>query len=128
VLVMRPDHPSLVFKRVIGLPGESVEIHDNQVIVNRRALPMKILPSADFSWVPESHKMGSTVHDEDGHWAAFTPGQYRDVAAIHLTTDEYYLLGDNRDISLDCRAWGPLKEKAIVGKVIVIMRTGPRRK
>jgi signal peptidase I len=102
-------------------------MRDNCTIVDGTALPLKAL-AADFSWVPEEHKMGSTVFDEDGHWAAFTPGagQYRNLAAVHLASDEYFLLGDNRDNSLDCRAWGPLKEQAILGKVILTLPRGPR--
>jgi hypothetical protein len=51
----------LFFERAIGLPGENVEIHENQVMINRRALPVKILPKADFSWVPQLHKMGTAL-------------------------------------------------------------------
>jgi signal peptidase I len=130
VQVLRPDRPLVTFKRVIGLPGETIEIHDNRVLIDGRTLPVKALPRGDFAWVPESHSMGSTVYDEDGHWAAFTPGagQYRDLTAVRLNSDEYFLLGDNRDISLDCRTWGPLKENALFGKVIFALPTGPRKK
>lgn len=48
-------------------------MRDNRVLIDGRALPLKAL-AADLSWVPERHKMGNTVFDEDGHWAAFTPG------------------------------------------------------
>jgi signal peptidase I len=127
VQVQRPDRPLRVFKRVIGRPGETIEIRDNRVVIDGRALPLKTFPRAEFTWVPESHMMGSDVHDENGHWAAFTPGAgpNRDLAAVRLRGDEYFLLGDNRDVSLDCRAWGPLKENAIFGKVVFAVPTGP---
>ena len=130
VLVRRPDQQGVVFKRVIGLPQETVEITDNRVIINGRPLSLKALPQADFSWVPPSHRLGNTVYDEDGHWIAFTPGagEHKDLASIQLRSDEYFLLGDNRDPSLDCRVWGPLKEDAILGKVVLILHTGARNK
>jgi signal peptidase I len=127
VLVQRPDSPAKAFKRVIGLPGEVVEMRDNRVIVDGSALPLTAL-RADFSWVPSTHRMASTVYNEDGHWVAFsTTGVYkRDLAPLRLKGGEYFLLGDNRDVSLDCRVWGPLKEGAIYGKVILTLPTGPR--
>jgi signal peptidase I len=126
VQVQRPDSPAKAFKRVIGLPGEVIEMRDNRVIVNGHVLPAVLL-QADFSWVPSTHRMASTVYDEDGHWAAFSAAGYkRDFAPVLLKSDEYFLLGDNRDASLDCRVWGPLKEPAIGGKVILTLPTGPR--
>jgi len=65
-------------------------------LIDGRRIPVKALPRGDFAWVPESHSMGSTVYD-----------------------------GDNRDISLDCRMWGPLKEDALFGKVIFALPTVP---
>lgn len=130
VQILRPDRPLLVFKRVIGLPGEVIEIRENQVAVNGQPISLRPLPKSDFSWVPESHHLGSTVYEEDQHWVAFTPGagEFRSYGPVHLAADEFFLLGDNRDNSLDCRVWGPLKEDAIRGKVILTIATGPRLK
>ena len=130
VQVMRPDRPGLVFKRVIGLPSETVEIRSNQVIIDDRPVEQKQLRSADFAWVSERHRMGSAVYNEAGHWAAFTPGGglWPNMASVRLKSDEYFLIGDNRDVSLDCRVWGPLKEGSIYGKVVMTLATGPRKK
>ena len=131
VLVQRPDNPARAFKRVIGLPGETIEMRDNRILIDGRMLPLTPLPRADFSWVPaERHKMGSTVFNEDGHWVAFTPGAGadRDMAPLRLAPGQYFLLGDNRDNSLDCRVWGPVREAAIFGKTIWRRPTGPRLK
>jgi signal peptidase I len=128
VLVLRPDQPFHVFKRVIALPGETIEMRDNRIIIEGRPLRLKALSEPDFSYVPASHQMGKAVYDEDGHWAAFTPGagKQRNLAPVRLKRDEYFLLGDNRDSSLDCRAWGPLKGDAILGKMVLALPTGPR--
>ena len=130
VLMQSPDLPIRIFKRVIGLPEETIEIRDNHIIIDGRPLPLTALSTPDFSWVPASHNMGNAVYDEDGHWVAFTPGagEHRNVASVRLRSDEYFLLGDNRDPSLDCRVWGPLKEDVVLGKVILTLRTGPRNR
>ncbi|MBM3762975.1 MAG: signal peptidase I [Acidobacteria bacterium] len=78
VLLQLRNHQRLkspFFKRIIGLPGEIVEVRENQVILNGRKLPHKALNAADFAWVPRNHPIGSEVHDEDGYWITFTPGE-----------------------------------------------------
>jgi signal peptidase I len=114
-----PDRPFFGPKRVIGIPGDTVEMVDSRVIVNGRTLPMHELKRASFNWIAPDNHIGSVVAEEDGHLIAFTPGlAYNSHAPVHLATDEYFLLGDNRDISADCRIWGPVHPDRFMGKVI----------
>ncbi len=78
-------------KRVIGLPGETVELHDGRVLVNHKEI------SGDFQ--PERS------HDE--------------YAARVVPAGEYFVLGDNRPFSNDSRAFGFIKREAIRGKIRV---------
>ena len=59
---------SLGIKRVMGVPGETIELKENRVIVNGQAVPVKTLNRADFAWVPAVNPIGSSVGSEDGHW------------------------------------------------------------
>jgi len=124
VQLLLPDRPARGFKRVIGLPGETVELKENRVFLNGRALPLQLLSRADFDWVTTINHIGSAVANEDGHWISFTPGQspYRNYAPIRLGPRQYFLIGDNRDDSADSRIWGPVSEDRILGKVIVTLR------
>ncbi len=81
-------------KRVIGLPGETVEVKDNTIFVNGKPLPEEYIPE-DFRTDP----------------GAFTTGR-----AITLTQSEYFVVGDNRQYSSDSRAWGPIELSDIVGR------------
>jgi signal peptidase I len=97
IIVFRyPKDPSQYFiKRVVALPGEKVEIKDNQVYIyqdSRKAL------------LDESVYLDSSVKIAGNKvWT--------------LGPDEYYVLGDNREYSLDSRSFGPVSREMIVGKV-----------
>jgi signal peptidase I len=128
VQLLLPDRPSLGFKRVLGLPGERVEMKENRVCIDGRAVPLQPLSRVAFDWVAAINRIGSTVANEDGHWISFTPGKsrYRDYPAIQLGPHQYFLIGDNRDESADSRIWGPVSEDRILGKTILTFRTQRR--
>jgi signal peptidase I len=79
-----------LIKRVIGLPGETVEIRYDKVWINGVLL--------DPAWGSECKPC------EAGVWL--------------LGPHEYFFLGDHREVSRDSRAFGPVSQEALVGKVI----------
>jgi signal peptidase I len=94
VIVFRfPEDPSKDFvKRVIGLPGEAVELRNGTVYVDGVALEEPYLTERDNA------NEGPTLVQEK----------------------EYYVLGDNRRSSRDSRAWGGVPEENLLGKVWVV--------
>lgn len=100
VVVRSPNDRSQYFiKRIIGLPGETVEIKDGQVIIYNDRYPAGVE-------LDESEYLASTIKT-----------QGRDV--VKLENDQCYLLGDNRTSSLDSRLFGPLRLSDIVGRAWV---------
>ncbi len=92
-----PNDPSTLFiKRIIGLPGETVEIRDGKVIIYNLQLPEgKIL--------------------EEPYIKEETQGNIK----ISLKKNEYFVLGDNRSHSSDSRSWGPVSRENIIGRAWV---------
>ena len=82
-------------KRVIGEPGDRVEIRDGRIFVNGTLVEEGYLPPVQT--------------------ACF--GQYCEV---RLGADEYYVLGDNRPNSSDSRYWGPVSGDKIIGRAWLI--------
>jgi signal peptidase I len=81
-------------KRVLGLPGDSIEVKDNHIYVNGTPLDEPYIP-ANFQTLAGKYTAGKTVI---------------------LGPDEYFVCGDNRPYSSDSRAWGPIKKRDIVGR------------
>lgn len=94
VIVFHPPFDEKVYyiKRLIGLPGELVEVRNGYVYINGEKL--------NESYLKEN---------------IYTPGE----AKYYLGKDEYFVLGDNREQSFDSRKWGPVPKSRIIGKVLL---------
>jgi signal peptidase I len=110
VLVFKyPEEPSRDFiKRVIGLPGETVELKDKKVYINGTALDE---PYVHFLSAPSGP---SELHE-------VTSFDVRErYGPVTVPPDHYFMMGDNRDNSQDSRYWGFLPRENIKGKSLVI--------
>jgi signal peptidase I len=93
-------------KRVIGLPGELIEMDDFEVFIDGQRLdePYLLLPGPD------------------------APGRAADNLATirrqQIPPGQYYLMGDNRSNSYDSRAFGPVPLDLIIARALVVTRSG----
>jgi signal peptidase I len=109
VVFKYPEEPERDFiKRVIGLPGETVEVRQKKVYINGKPLDE-----------PYAHFLEP----------AATPSEFREVTSfdvrerygpVTVPADQYFVMGDNRDNSQDSRYWGFLPRDYIKGKALII--------
>ena len=112
-------------KRVLALPGDTVEVRDSRVYVNGEATPLQ--PYEKFDDVERAHYAPEEVppqladnyqqiwenHELEHAFGMFLRDQFGPVV---VPQDHYFALGDNRDNSCDSRFWGPVPLQNIKGK------------
>lgn len=103
----------LLCKRLIGLPGDTVEIRHGMAYVNGRRLklPATVMPTIE----------ADTIHmisfPRESEWNTHNYGPL--IVPQDDINPYYFVLGDNRRNSLDSRVWGYVRYKDIAGKVII---------
>jgi signal peptidase I len=110
IVVFRfPPDPSRDFiKRVVGLPGETVEIRDRTVYVDGRPLREPyVFHSDDRIWPDDS-----SIPEEKRRRDQLPPTRVPEGA--------YFVMGDNRDDSSDSRDWGPVPGGLLVGRALFV--------
>jgi len=89
-------------KRVIGLPGETVEIKGDQVKIYNEKNPEGLLLNEPYTFIDK-----------------LSP-YYRNInMTATLKADEYFMMGDNRHDSSDSRYWGPITKESMKGRVFL---------
>jgi signal peptidase I len=103
IVFIYPEDKSKDFiKRVIGIPGDKIQMQGKQVLVN-----------------------GLPFDDKYGFYDEKTGGSSRSFGPVVVPKDHYFVMGDNRDHSLDSRFWGFVPSTAIKGKAFIIYWSWP---
>jgi signal peptidase I len=99
VALWSPETPDLrLVKRVIGLPGETIEVRHRDVYINGRKLDEPY-----------------TVHTDPVEYA-----RRDEFGPITLGPDQFFMMGDNRDNSNDSRFWGPAPRQSFIGRPLFV--------
>ena len=103
IVFIYPEDKSKDFiKRVIGIPGDRIQMQDRQVLVN-----------------------GQPFDDKYGYYDERAGNPNRSFGPVVVPKDDYFVMGDNRDHSMDSRFWGFVPSEAIKGKAFIIYWSWP---
>lgn len=122
VVFYSPIDGMRLVKRVIGLPGDTIEMRDQELIVNGEPVRYENISTATTAQTDFLHEHGARLADERlpnrTHPILTLPhvAAMRSFAPVTIPVDRYFMLGDSRDNSKDSRYIGFVPRDQIVGQ------------
>ncbi|MCC2678994.1 MAG: hypothetical protein K0R29_1570 [Pseudobdellovibrio sp.] len=126
IIVFRyPENKKVFFiKRVIGIPGDKIEVHGGSITVNGEFWPYRAASADDVDENdPQFRYFVETSGGTEFHFIKFGAGPDRvkpEVEKFEVPKNSYFVMGDNRDQSRDSRFWGFVDHSLVVGKATVV--------
>jgi len=127
VVFFSPHDGKRLVKRVVGLPGDTIELRNNTLVINGSPVAYRpiveevlrdLAPADRAGRVFATEQLPGQTHAVAGHPAA--PAM-RSFAPIRVPDGHYFMMGDNRDDSFDSRYWGPVARNQIVGRATAVV-------
>ena len=133
VVFFSPHDGTRLVKRVVGLPGDTVELRNDQLVINGKSVDYDPLPAGISCQLPESEREQSIFATEKlptrAHAVMAIPRlpAKRTFGPIRVPAGQYFMMGDNRDNSFDSRYFGPVERQQIVGKATAVVMSFDRK-
>jgi signal peptidase I len=118
-----PVDPSQHFvKRIIGIPGDRIRLHEKTVFINNEPIPDEyaVHIQGDFDPYRDNFPSERDLSGQVNSKWRFELRDHLQSGELVVPADRYFVMGDNRDRSLDSRYWGFVPRENIVGRPLVI--------
>ncbi|MFL6256148.1 MAG: signal peptidase I, partial [Pyrinomonadaceae bacterium] len=133
------QYKTLFIKRVIGLPGETIEVKGRDVYVNGKLLPEYRVESRDCGLGNDKAELKNLIAEHakaDEPYTVYYRSRTTCRESRYTTSDvpplavqspyripegHYFMMGDNRENSRDSRYWGPVSRDLIVGRAMFVI-------
>lgn len=127
VVFYSPHDGTRLVKRVVGLPGDTVELRNDQLVINGNLVDYTPLNADLARQLPPAERGGNQFaterlpgHDHTVMAIPALPAR-RTFGPVRVPADSYFVMGDNRDNSFDSRYFGPVARSQIVGKATAVV-------
>ena len=124
IVFLHPKEPGMyVVKRIIGIPGDRIHLHDGTVYRNGEALNEPYVHHSGPSYSPYRDQFPAVPPDGDSNvnpeWPMVMREHLKDGDLV-VPPDSFFGMGDNRDVSLDSRFWGFIPRENVIGRPLFI--------
>jgi len=125
VVLLSPTDGKRLVKRVVGLPGDTISTHARGLVVNGEPVQYSPLPVGMISSISHGNDVPvlAAEHLGDALHAVMMSRRERgrhDMAQITVPPHSFFVMGDNRDFSLDSRYFGPVDRDSILGRATAV--------
>lgn len=127
VVFYSPHDGTRLVKRVVGLPGDTVELQADQLSINGSPVEYRPLAADLSAKLPPAERPGSQFATEElpgrDHTVMAMPNlpAKRTFGPVQVPAGSYFMMGDNRDNSFDSRYFGTVPRKQILGKATAVV-------
>jgi len=95
IVLINDGNKEYALKRIVGMPGETIQMWRGYVFINRKMLREPYLAKHTYTY----------------------PDPLAEISTFKLSDDEYFVMGDNREYSIDSRRYGPIDRERIKSRV-----------
>jgi signal peptidase I len=132
VVFFSPKDGKRLIKRVVGLPGDTLAMHQNRLFINGQFVKYESLKPETIDQLEIDQQSHHVFVNENltgkQHAVMFSPSRpsLNTFDPVIMPEEQYFMMGDNRDNSADSRFFGFVDRKLIVGRatMVVISREG----
>ncbi len=122
-----PHDGKRLVKRVVGLPGDTIELRNNQLVINGTPVAYQPIAEELLRDIPAAERTGRVFASEalpgQTHAVGGLPAApaMRSFAPTMVPPGSYFMMGDNRDDSFDSRYWGTVDRQQIIGRATAVV-------